>query len=246
MYIIRERSFESEDPIYQKLPTNSKTMFIPEARVAKDYFRNAFYERSIVDWVVNTFVDEKKNCIDIGAHIGWYTMDLARKANHVYSFECSPKSFNYLCANIALNELDYKVTKFNYALSKIEGKTPYYIRDPKDGGGNGISQFNQDIMKGTPSIEVPMKTLDSFGLENVNFMKIDVEGHELQVLEGGEETLELNNYPKLLFESWPERCESQGVPARELRKKLFSFLTAHEYKITPVRGWDDNFIAERQ
>jgi hypothetical protein len=152
MYLLKEKSYHSDAPVYMQLAKNS--MFIPEARVAKDYFNTGFYEREYVDWAVENFISGDKDVIDIGAHVGWYTVSFATKAKHVFSFECSPKSFNYLCANIALNSCDYKVTKYNCALSNEEGMTPYYIRDPNDGGGNGISKFEYDDIKNTPHINI--------------------------------------------------------------------------------------------
>jgi hypothetical protein len=90
-----------------------------------------------------------------------------------------------------------------------------------DGGGNGISQFDFDIINNIPSIDVPMKTLDSFNLTNINFIKIDVEGHEKEVLEGSIETLKRNNYPKILFESWdPEQVTEEAMVIEGL-KHLF-------------------------
>ncbi len=244
MFLIKEKSFHSENPIYQNISKDEGCMFIPEARVAKDYFATGFYEKGYVDWSIENFVTPDKNCIDIGAHIGWYSVNLAKKSNHVYSFECSPKSFNYLCANIALNGVDYKITKYNNALSSRDGYTDYFIRDPKDGGGNGISKFDYDNIHRTNTIKVPMKTLDSFGISNVNFIKIDVEGHELDVLKGGVQTIMDNNYPKILFESWDEDKESTGIPAIQLRKNLFEYLYSLEYKV--VRVGLEMYLAERQ
>jgi FkbM family methyltransferase len=244
MFLINENSFHSENPIYQKIPDHVGCMFIPESRVAKDYFSHRFYERGYINWILdNNFVQSDKNVIDIGAHIGFYSVALAPRANHVYAFECSPKSFNYFCSNIALNKLDYKITKYNTALSSQEGTTDYFIRDPKDGGGNGISKFEFDSINNIPSIKVPMKTLDSFGLTNVNFIKIDVEGHEKEVLEGSVKTIIENDYPKILFESWDETHENRNYPAIKLRKELFEFINSLEYKI--VKIGQDMFIAER-
>jgi FkbM family methyltransferase len=245
MFIIHESSYHSEEPVYEKLNTRGehKKMFIPEARVAKDYFVTGFYERNILNWACSQFLKSDANVIDVGAHIGWYTIDFAKLAKHVYSFECSPKSFNYLCANIALNECDYKVTKYNVALGSKEGTTDYYIRDPKDGGGNGISKFEYDVNKNTPTIVVPVKTLDSYNLQNVNFIKIDVEGHEKQVLEGAIETIKANNYPKILFESWDTNQSSEFNPV-ELRKELFEFITSIGYTHI-VKVSHDMFVAEK-
>jgi FkbM family methyltransferase len=242
MYLIKEKSYNSDAPVYMKIPNNENTMFIPEARVAKDYFNTGFYERGYIDWAIHNFVSENKNVIDIGAHIGWYTTAFAKKANHVYSFECSPKSFNYLCANIALNNLDYKVTKYNCALSNESGTTPYYIRDPNDGGGNGISKFENDNINNTLYINVPKNTLDSYQLTNIEFIKIDVEGHEKEVLEGSIETIKRNNYPKILFESWDEHHE-KNVPAIKLKEELFNFIKSLGYNIIKIGV--DMYLAEK-
>jgi len=242
MFLIKEKSYHSEEPIYMNIKTTNGLMFIPDAREAKDYFNTGFYERGYIDWACSNFASPDKNIIDIGAHIGWYSVNMASKCNHIYSFECSPKSFNYLCANIALNNLDYKVTKYNYALSNEEGITKYYIRSPNDGGGNGISKFDYDDIHNTPSIDVPKKTLDSFGLTNINFIKIDVEGHEKEVLEGSVQTIINNNYPKILFESWDEHHEKNNYPALKLKTELFQFLNKLGYRIIKVGV--DMYIAE--
>ena len=246
MFYVKTESFHTENPVYQKIPGGDGTFFFGESRVAKDYATSGLYERSIIDWASAVFPREDKACIDVGAHMGMYTVELAKKAKHVYGFECSPRSFNYYCANLALRDLNYNVTKYNVALGSPEeaaAKTiKYLIRDPLDGGGNGCSKFDSDATN-VPSIDVPITTLDSYGLTNINFIKIDVEGHEKNVLQGAVKTLEENDYPKILFESWPERCTQ--YPAKELREKLFEFIHSLEYKIMPVNGWDDMFLAER-
>jgi len=245
MFHIKVQSYASEYPSFMKVRDGPGTLFVPEARCARDYFNTGLYERGYIDWAVENFAKSDKNILDIGAHIGMYTCAFGKKAKHVYSFECSPKSYNFLCANLLLRDLSYDVTKFNCALSDKEGTTKYYIRDPKDGGGNGISGFPKD--EGVPTIDVPTRTLDSFGFTDVNFIKMDVEGHEEFVLRGAIKTLEANNYPKILFESWPERYEAQGLPAKDIRKSLFTFLESLDYKIIQIHGGtDDMFLAEHR
>ena len=235
MYHIKTESYKSEDPLYTKLRDGDGTLFVPEARVAKDYFNSGIYERGYISWACENFVREGKEVIDIGAHIGMYTVEMGKVAKRVHSFECSPKSYNYLCSNILLRDLSYKVTTYNTALSNI--------RDPHDGGGNGISGFDKDIH--TPTIDVPMVELDSFNLTNINFIKIDVEGHEEFVLRGAVKTIEANGYPPILFESWPERYTD--VPAKEIKDSLFTFIKSLGYTITQVTGGtDDMFLATKK
>jgi len=241
MYHIKTESYNSNEPLYTKLRDGPGTLFVPEARVAKDYFNTGLYERGYIQWAVENFADPTKDIIDIGAHIGMYTVAFGPKVNRVHSFECSPKSFNFLSANLLLHDLSYKVNTYRCALSDKEGTTKYFIRDPGDGGGNGISGFERDAK--TPTIDVPMKTLDSFGLTNIGFIKIDVEGHEEFVIRGAVKTLEANGWPKILFESWPERYTD--VPAKKMRESLFEFLGLIGYKIRQINGGtDDMFLAE--
>ena len=59
-------------------------------------------------------------------------------------------------------------------------------------------------------------------------------------------TLENNNYPKILFESWPERQEQNNIPSIQIRKSLFDFLESLGYKIIQIQGGtDDMFLAEK-
>ena len=242
MYHCRIESILSDDPVYQKLKGGKNHFFFAEARVARDYVTNGLYEKSIIQWVMENFVKEDSACVDIGAHMGHYTMNMGHKATRTYAFECSPKSFNYLCANIALQELSYRVDKYNVALSNCEGYTRYYIRDPLDGGGNGIAGFELDEKNATPFIQVPTKTLDSFALQNIGFLKIDVEGHEKEVLEGAVQTLKNNNYPPFIFESWAPVNDAL-IPKTKLREELFAFIQSLGYKIIPVDGWAEEFVA---
>ena len=68
--------------------------------------------------------------------------------------------------------------------------------------------------------------LDDIGFEDVKLIKIDVEGHELEVLQGGVETLKANNYPPIIFEAWTWKPWYQ-----EKRKALFDYLKGLGYHI---------------
>ena len=221
--------------------------FTNDEKIAKDVvFRpvnNYHYEDRLIQWCKYNFVQSDKDFVDIGAHIGTWTMGLAKHANKTHSFECNADVYNCLCANIYLKRLSYDVNTHKCGLSNKSGEMTYFKRSG-DGGGNGLTKLRpSDESEHTDTVKVCK--LDDFNLDNIGFMKIDVEGHEKEVLEGSLETLKRNNYPTFTFESWaPWRDDEGACPARQLRKELFEYIESIGYKIVPISGWDEQFIAE--
>ena len=76
-----------------------------------------------------------------------------------------------------------------------------------------------------------MRTLDSFKIDNISFIKMDVENNELQVLLASENTLRRSNYPKILFEM------------NQTNTDLISFLDRINYNIIQVGGSTNMFLA---
>lgn len=240
MLYLREASLVTTDPVLQALRKDG-LLFPDIPDIARDFAIHGSYEQNLIAWVAS-LVDSSTVFLDIGAHVGTYSLGVAPHCAAVHSFECSPKTFNYLCANIALRDLYAKITPHRYALGSEAGTLPYYMHSP-DGGGNSCLSFD----RASNHVNVEVRTLDSFHLENVGFIKIDVEGFEIEVLKGAVETLKSNNYPRILFESWRPEREAEGLPAIRLRTELFAYLEDElGYTIHPVRNWDEMFIAEHK
>jgi hypothetical protein len=100
------------------------------------------------------------------------------------------------------------------------------------------------MLNRTPTWMVDVKTLDSFSFRNVGMIKIDVEGFEKNVLQGAQETLKANGYPRIFFESWVPEREAEGFPSKSLRAELFEYIESTGYTVIPVRGYSEMFIAE--
>lgn len=119
-------------------------------------------------------------CLDIGANIGCISQALVVSGMRVIAFEPQPEVFKLLDENVVCE-------KYNVALGGEIGvaKMPKVYYSAKGNfGGLGIGAKS---IYG--SYDVPVRTLDSFELQDVGFMKIDVEGFELEVLRGGRETI---------------------------------------------------------
>ncbi len=128
---------------------------------------------------------------DIGANTGYYGIlaaFLGKGKVQTFSFEPVKEYFDCLNENIRLNRLEKEARSFNYALSDTGGKKVFYL------AGLG-STLSHDFLgsKDAPQRQVETKRLDDvFSREALlapDFVKIDVEGHELPVLKGARETL---------------------------------------------------------
>jgi len=135
--------------------------------------------------------------VDVGANRGIYAFALAEIAHEVHAFEAHP---DY--AEFARRMLGARAIVHGVALSNVQGRASLFVPLADDGSElhlagnlkNTHPQFQRQRM-----IEVQLETLDSYRLRDVTFIKIDVEGSELEVLEGGRATI-AREKPVLLLE----------------------------------------------
>ena len=134
--------------------------------------------------------------IDVGANRGYYSWALAGVAGTVEAFEPNP-----VLARFAQAKLGKRARLHEVALSDHEGVATLYVPRRASGSslhiiGNLDNVYAHDRVD---EIQVRLATLDSYGFENVGFLKIDVEGSEMEVLAGARETIRINR-PNMLIE----------------------------------------------
>ena len=117
--------------------------------------------------------------VEAGAHIGTLTVPLAKMAKRVFAFEPQRANFNYLCANIALNECD-NVKAQRLAIGSADGKIMVPILDPNSENNTG----GVILPEAKDGETVPLRSLDSLDIP-FDFLKADVENMEIDVLLGG-------------------------------------------------------------
>ncbi len=106
-----------------------------------------------------------------------------------------------------------------------------------DGGGSSIFSNLPHATGPVIKEKVEAKTLDSFNLDNIGFLKLDVEGAELEVLQGAVKTLARSQYPPFIFEVWPDKWYQTK------KEKLFNYVKGLGYTITPITGVNNMFLA---
>jgi FkbM family methyltransferase len=185
------------------------------------------------------FRDEVKpgfSIVDIGAHIGYFTVLAAVGAGEkgkVYAFEPDPKNFALLKKNIEANDLTH-VTFLQQGLSDKAGKLTLF-RDKKNLGNMSLSAENIPTEDAGGSVDVVVTTLDEYMRgKSVDFIKIDVQGAEALVLAGGKETF--GKARSILLEFWPYGLKNMKSDPRaflvELENLGFSFYLMNEGKHT--------------
>ena len=120
------------------------------------------------------YVSAYRNAIDIGSNIGQWTRSLAKIFGKVICFEPNPNFRECFKKNIQ----EKNVLLWPYGLSDREHKAK--------------QDFNSTVLHDDDG-DIDCRTLDSFGLTNVDFVKIDVDGFEVPLLNGARETLTKNN-----------------------------------------------------
>lgn len=157
---------------------------------------------------------------DIGANIGSHTINFAKSADWVYAFEPQPYTFWNLCGNILINSV-YNVTPIQAAVSSHVGSTTVWNIDPHQKNTAMGVEIGKPIGN---DIAVKMVTIDSLEMYDVYFIKIDVEGHEFEVLQGGFKTF-LEGSPIVYVEIHRADLKQKCI---ELMCKYYGYLS-HEF-----------------
>lgn len=160
---------------------------------------NVLFEKFFLSFL-KQFIDPSKNIIDLGANIGTHSVIYSTYTTGiVYSFEPQKMVYDILIENIKLNKCD-NVIPFNFGGSDKDDV--FYMNVDYDsklnhGGFRICDGENRIDLKGTLKIEC--KHIDLLNLENIGYIKIDVEGHEYQCMRGLVNTIQKYN-PVIMIE----------------------------------------------
>lgn len=168
--------------------------------------------------LLEKLVEPGMQILDVGANIGLYTLLLARltgEAGHVFAFEPEPNLFSVLCENCAANNA-VNVTPFQCAAGDANGRATFQ-RATFNSGDNRLGGSKP----GAQSIEVEVARLDEvLPVQTVQFIKLDVQGHELAALTGMQRVLASSPDVRVLFEFWPAGLRAANATP-ELLFKFF-------------------------
>jgi len=199
----------------------NKTIFLhPEGDVVCD---NIFLQQPVEEHLVhffNKYIKEDFIIVEGGAYIGMHTVRFSHLApkGHIYSFEASKRNYELVNATIKENNL-HNITLFNKALYSTNSTV--YLNESFTPDQDSVGDNNN----GCP---VEAVTIDSLDLPHVDFIKLDVEGGELNAFKGSINTL--NKFkPIIAFEYLNKIDIESPIP----------FLKENGYDVFNIEGhWD--------
>lgn len=207
--------------------------------VHKDWVNGA--EQHVIFHLYRTVKSIKgRGCImvDVGMNDGWFTQMAAMLECQVYAFEIQKRCIDYSRMSAKKNNLQHKVAIFQYPVSSENNKEMTLKYDP-DAPCSGVFGWSRADCPQCPE-KVTNKThtftsvsLDSFfhdcPNEVIDFLKVDVEGHETQVLIGAEDLFRTHRIRQMSVEIIPERWDK---PRSQEYFMFFTRILTYGYKLT--------------
>ena len=167
-------------------------------------------------------VQDKDTIIEIGANLGWYSIQFAIRFpnSKIYSFEPVPRTFSFLEKNIELNNIE-NIQIYNLGMADAERVADFFYFKS---GSAVASMMNLLDHESATKIKCSITTLDlivaSLNIQRLDFIKCDVEGAELSVIQGGLESIR-KFLPIIyieLYHGWCEKFDYRPDDVMELLK----------------------------
>lgn len=216
----RRETLETRHGFRLQIPKRHRSPLVPRLVIDGEY-------EPAESRVVRSLLQPGDLAFDVGANIGYMTCLMAGAvgavgagaAGRVHAFEPEPRNYEILCANLRLNGYGC-VEPRRLALSNRQGSAPLLLSTRNHADHTLVEVAGRD------AAEVPVTTFDAYHAAHcagrtVSLVKIDVQGHELEVLEGMRGALAGGWVQAVLLELWPARCPRPQALLRALAEMPF-------------------------
>jgi FkbM family methyltransferase len=178
-----------------------------------------------------SYCNRRRTVIDGGAHVGMWSRTFAELFDRVIAFEPAPDTFACLKYNVTAGNVEFR----NQALGAKPGKVHMTLK-----GFEGTKrEHNSGARYVASGGNIDRVTVDSLNLDDLDLLKMDIEGSEVEALQGAVETL-VRCRPVVLFESKNEWCR-RGFP-ENAPHEILSSLGAVKFDkvgIDEIWGWPE-------
>lgn len=213
---------------------NLSLFFHPEGSLASSAWLLGKVDWYEVDLILSV-IQPGMSFLDIDSNAGLYSICVGKKfpSTKVYACEPCDSTFQMLRENIKLNDLK-NVQAFRTALGDYNGEATLQINDHNLDGLNTIGVPSHPGCRVIGQEKVPITTIEAFltehNISQIDVMKVDAEGAERLIFQGGKDFFSSNKAPLILFECFSFLCEGFGYHPVEILWLLDSF-GYHIYKL---------------
>ena len=199
-------------------------LFLTSSIDREIYLKNE-YEKDQLDFVKKEILNHKYDYFfDIGAYIGYYSLSLCKLVHKTVAIEPNQQNFQRLSKNVKIN--NFNIRCHNLGCSDSKNKLKLWYTDKNKRGGSSIFQDTDKELNKYDKTKLLFEEIETDKLDNLYFLenkkiffKIDVERHELNVLEGALNILSSN------------QCCLQIEIFPHLQDKILSFLKINHFKL---------------
>lgn len=210
--------WQNEEGNGSKVPYPNEKNYIMPLNHQAYHMSHGIFESELIEKCCKLWKEKKgRTFLDVGSHTGTYSINLSPYFKKVIAFEPQKMTYYALCGSIALNSLT-NINTYNIGLGSIEqrGMKNLFINS-EDGGSSSL--FGSE----RPMLDTEMVTIDvadKFMKEPIDFIKVDIEGNELNFFRGCA-TILFTHKPIILFE-----CNTS-----QHLTDISNFLKEYNYKI---------------
>ena len=208
--------------------------------------------------MIKSYISTKRlsHFLNIGSHIGSVCLPISLCINKVTAVEAYPETYNHLCENIKLNNIN-NISVINVAVGNSEEDVYFMSHDKicpvenknriaNNSGGMHVFTEN-DIVNNIRSailtdkkVKNTITKLDNLSIDDFDIMLVDIEGFEYDFLLGAEQKIKKNK-PIIIIEIWDDNKRKQeNMPTMQI--EVVNYITSLNYKLVARLG--DDFIFE--
>lgn len=224
----------TDGKIVKKIQGNKMILDLNDLGISRELALYGVHEKNSTEEVKRIITPGMK-ILEVGANIGYYALIEAKQAGpngRLYAIEPSPSNFDSLKKNLDMNGIR-NAYLHQAAFGEKRGKSMFYVYDKSN-----LSSFikRDDMGMDVKEVEVEMLTLDEFLVgKEIDFVRMDVEGYEREILKGAEKAFSEGKKPKYFFiEVHSDLLHKKGSSCKEIVELLGKY--GYDVKTSYWRG----------
>jgi len=231
-----------QDMMLLKVQNRPMVVSLKDVGISRELLLHGIHEAASTQELLN-ILRPGMVIVEIGANIGYYclvALNVMGRQGRIYAFEPSEENMRLLRTNVAINDLEGFITTIPKAVGNINGQQSFYIMSKRN-MSSFLKREEDNIIKVVDTVSVETVRLDDYFKDiekSIDFVRMDVEGYEFEVINGMKGILQSRNHPSGLFiEVHSHLLNGVGSSCRKFVETLIGY--GYAVKVARYRGRSD-------